>query len=114
MIDSAANWSYIVCTGEFMPAIAHQKKGRTERLNVRVTEAQARLIRLAAKETRANMSSFLVESACLRAEEALASQEHFVYNAKQWAAFTAALDRPVKDKPRLKALLTEPSVLERR
>ena len=94
-----------------MPVVP--QKGRTERLNVRVTEAQARLIRLAAKETRANMSNFLVESACLRAEEALASQQHFVYSAKQWDAFTAALDRPAQDKPRLKDLLTEPSVLER-
>lgn len=94
-----------------MPAII--EKGRSERLNVRVTEAQARLIRRAAKETQANLSSFLVESACLRAEEALASQKHFVYDQKQWAAFTAALDRPAQDKPRLKSLLNEPSILER-
>jgi uncharacterized protein (DUF1778 family) len=30
------------------------------------------------------VSSFLVESACQRAEEALASQQHFVYAEKQW------------------------------
>lgn len=95
-----------------MPTIA--PTSRTERLNVRVTETQARLIRLAAKETRANVSSFLVESACLRAEETLASQQHFVYTAKQWDAFTAALDRPAQDKPHLNKLLTEPSILERR
>lgn len=94
-----------------MPATS--EKGRTERLNVRVTEDQARLIRRAAKETQANISSFLVESACLRAEEALASQRHLVYDAKQWVAFTAALDRPERDKPRLKALLNKPSILER-
>ena len=95
-----------------MPSIAQKK--RTERLNVRVTEAQARLIRMAAKETRADMSSFLVESACLRAEEALASQQHLVYNAEQWRAFVAALDRPTREKPRLRKLLSEPSVLEKR
>lgn len=95
-----------------MPALA--QKTRTERLNVRVTEDQARLIRLAAKETKASMSSFLVESARLRAEETLASQQNFVYTEKQWDAFTAALDRPEQDKPRLRALLSEPSILERR
>jgi uncharacterized protein (DUF1778 family) len=95
-----------------MPVIA--EKTRTERLNVRVTADQARLIRRAAKETQANLSSFLVESACLRAEEALASQQHFVYSAKQWNAFTAALDRPTQDKPRLRALLSRPSILERK
>ncbi|WP_263368037.1 type II toxin-antitoxin system TacA family antitoxin [Edaphobacter bradus] len=89
-------------------------KTRSERLNVRVTEAQARLIKLAAKQRSANVSSFLVESACLRAEEELASQRHFVYTEEQWAAFTAALDAPAKVKPRLRKLLTEPSVLERR
>ena len=90
-----------------------RSSARAERLNVRVTEGQARLIRLAAKQTRANVSSFLVESACLRAEEALASQQHLVYSSEQWIAFQAALDRPAKRRPRLKKLLTERSVLER-
>jgi uncharacterized protein (DUF1778 family) len=63
--------------------------------------------------TRSNVSSFLVESASQRAEEALASQQHFAYTEKQWNAFTAALGRPEQDKPRLRALLTEPSILER-
>jgi uncharacterized protein (DUF1778 family) len=89
-------------------------KTRTERLNVRVTADQARLIRRAAESTSANVSSFLVESACLRAEEALASQQHLVYSAAQWEAFTAALDRPVQDKPRLRGLLSERSILEPR
>lgn len=56
---------------------ATAEKTRTEWLNVRVTSDQARLIRRAATATKANLSSFLVESACLRAEEALASQQHF-------------------------------------
>jgi uncharacterized protein (DUF1778 family) len=88
------------------------QKSRTERLNVRVTSDQARLIRRAATATKANLSTFLVESACLRAEEALASQQHLVYTAKQWNAFTSALDRPAQDKPRLRALLNKPSILE--
>jgi len=93
--------------------VAIAEKNRTERLNIRVTADQASLIRRAVKETQANLSSFLVESACLRAEEALASQRHFVYDTKQWDAFTAVLDHPAQDKLRLKALLTEPSLLER-
>lgn len=89
-------------------------KTRSERLNVRVTGEQARLIRLAAKRRQGTVSNFLVESACLRAEEELASQREIVYSDKQWEAFLAMLDRPAKDKPRLKKLLTEPSILERR
>jgi uncharacterized protein (DUF1778 family) len=95
-----------------MPITA--KNARTERLNVRVTADQAQIIRRAAKTTKANLSSFLVESACLRAEEALASQQHFVYTDKQWEAFSAALDRPTQEKPRLRALLKRPSILERK
>lgn len=91
---------------------ATAEKTRTERLNVRVTSDQARLIRRAATATKANLSTFLVESACLHAEEALASQQHFVYSAKQWDAFAAALDRPPQNKPRLRALLKKPSILE--
>lgn len=93
-----------------MPASA--PKNRTERLNVRVTGDQVRLIRLAAKETSASVSTFIVESACLRAEASLASQRHLVYNEEQWAAFAAALDQPAKAKPRLNKLLSEPSILE--
>ncbi len=93
-----------------MPSLAI--KTRTERLNIRVTEDQARLIRLGAKQNQANVSSFLVESACLRAEESLASERHFIYSEDQWAAFTAALDRSPVEKLALKRLLSEPSVLE--
>ena len=93
--------------------------GKTERLNVRVSAAQARLIRLAAEETQASVSGFVIESACQRAEEALAAKQHLVYSPAQWKAFVAALDRPAsanlaEQKPRLKRLLSEPSVLEER
>jgi uncharacterized protein (DUF1778 family) len=69
---------------------------------------------MAAKETKITVSGFLVESACLRAEEALASQRQIVYDTQQWEAFMAMLDRPAQDKPRLRKLLTEPSILEQR
>jgi uncharacterized protein (DUF1778 family) len=72
------------------------------------------IVRLAAKQTQANVSAFLVESACIRAEETLASQRALVYTPAQWKAFTQALERPAENKPRLRALLTEPSVLEQR
>jgi uncharacterized protein (DUF1778 family) len=42
----------------------------------------------------------------------LAKQQIFRLNAKQWAAFTAALDAPPKRRPRLARLLREPSVLD--
>lgn len=95
-----------------MPSSAPMHK--TERLNVRVSREQSELIRLAAREMHEDLSAFLVESACMRAEEALASQRHIVYSAKQWDSFTAALDRPAKRKPQLAELMGTPSVLERK
>lgn len=84
-------------------------KGRSERLNVRLTKAQVTLIQLAAKETRTDVSSFLVESAYLRAEEILSSQIQILYSSEQWRAFLKMLDRIPQDKPRLKELLTSPT-----
>ena len=49
----------------------------------------------------------------MRAEEALASEQHFIYTARQWDSFIAALDRPAQLKRRLRSLLTKPSILER-
>jgi uncharacterized protein (DUF1778 family) len=85
---------------------------RSERLNVRATAQQARLIRMAAKESSANVSQFVLESACIRSEETLASKRHFEFNPVQWRAFLRALDRPAKAKPRLRRLLSQPGILD--
>ena len=57
-----------------------------------------------------NGTELIVRSACENAEQALSDQTRFVLNEKQWKAFMAALDRPPKDKPRLRRLFTEPHV----
>ena len=54
-----------------------------------------------------------VQARDLEAGETLASQHHLVYSAEQWEAFMALLNHPAQDRPRLKKLLHEPSVLER-
>ena len=59
------------------------------------------------------MSEFVLESALSRAEETLPDRQRFGLNAKQWAAFQAALDAPPQPTPRLARLLNEPSVFER-
>lgn len=90
------------------------RRTRSERLNLRATKKQARLIRLGAEETHSNVSNFILESACLRAEQALASKQHFEMDLADWAEFMSALDRPVQQKPNLRRLLSESSILERR
>jgi uncharacterized protein (DUF1778 family) len=94
-----------------MPAIASRKK-RTERFNVRVSDREARLIRLGAEHRGVNITNFILESACVRAEQEIADARHFELSSKDWQKFSAALDRPVRVKPRLKKLFSEPTVLE--
>ena len=59
-----------------------------------------------------NRTEHFDESAWLIAEDTLGSKLHIAYDAKQWEAFTAMLESPAQDRPRLEKLLTERSVLE--
>lgn len=92
-------------------AVSHNVKDR--RINLRATSAQESLIRAAADRRGVSLTDFVLESACTKAEEAMADQVHFVLSAKQWKAFSDALERPARVRPRLRKLLTEPSILEK-
>jgi uncharacterized protein (DUF1778 family) len=86
---------------------------RTRRLNLRTSEQQEDLMRRGAQQRGESLTDFIIRSACLEAEQALADQRLFSLNAEQWNAFVAALDRPVQPRPRLRRLFKEPSVLEK-
>ena len=85
---------------------------RSRRINLRTTLQQETLIRAGAKVRGVNVTDFILESACTRAEETLADQSTFTVTPRQWKAFTEALDRPPQPKPRLKKLLEEKTILE--
>jgi uncharacterized protein (DUF1778 family) len=89
-------------------------QARTKRIHIRVTPREDRLIRTGAKVKQVDVTDFVVSSACLEAEHALADQRHFVLSARAWKEFTEALDRSPQIKPRLRRLFSEPSVIERR
>jgi uncharacterized protein (DUF1778 family) len=94
-----------------VPATAAKKK-RSERFNVRLSEKDARLIRLGAEQRGVNITNFILESACARAAQEIAEARNFELSPKDWQRFSAALDRPVKLKPRLKRLFAERTVLD--
>ena len=96
-----------------MPVSATKKK-RTERFNVRLSEREARLIRLGAEQRGVNITNFILESACARAAQEIAEARHFELSPKDWQKFTEALDRPVKVKPRLRKLFAESTLLDQR
>jgi uncharacterized protein (DUF1778 family) len=49
-----------------------------------------------------------------KAEAALADQTRFVLDSRQWKLFMEALDRPAREKPRLRKLFDETHVATRR
>jgi uncharacterized protein (DUF1778 family) len=87
---------------------------RTRRINVRASEQQENLIRQGAQERGESLTDFMVRTACIEAQHALADKRHFTLPPEKWAAFLEALDKPPVMKPQLQRLFSEPSVLERR
>jgi len=87
---------------------------RNQKLDLRLTEAAKETLREAAAAAQQSISEFVLESALARADEALADRRRFGLDAKQWAAFLKALDKPTRRMPRARTLLTTPSVFERK
>lgn len=85
---------------------------RSEKLDLRLTAADKRVLQAAAGATRRSVSEFVLESALSRAEETLPDRGAFGLDAAAWTAFQAALDAPVRPTPRMARLLRERSVLE--
>lgn len=85
---------------------------RTEKLDVRVTRSAKVKLQAAATASHRTMSDFVMESALSRADEMLMDRRIFALNAKDWAAFQAALDAPVRPLPKLKALLKTPGFFD--
>lgn len=86
-------------------------RARETRLNLRATERQDTLIRLAAQATNTTKTSFILDSASAAAEQVLADRHWFMLDDAAWTSFRDALERPTVVKPRLAALLSEESDL---
>lgn len=86
---------------------------KAKRFNLRATNSQEKLIRVVAELEGVSVTDFILESACKHAQHLLAEQQHFILPESQWKAFVKALDRPPQVKPRLRSLLSKPSVLEK-
>jgi len=95
-------------------ALSTSNQPRNRRFQLRATPSEEILIKVAAEREGVNVTDFIMRSACEKAEQALSDQTRFVLGDKQWKAFLAALDRPPKNKPRLRRLFQEPHVAKRR
>jgi uncharacterized protein (DUF1778 family) len=83
---------------------------RTEKLDLRLTPDAKRMLAAAAAAERRSLSDFVLDSALGRAEETLADRRSFALDAETWEKFTAALDAPPRDLPRLRKLINEPGI----
>ena len=86
---------------------------KTERIALRASVRERELLYQASRTSGVTLSEFVLDAATAAAEHVLADRTRFRLPAEKWTEFVELLDRPALDKPRLRSLLTEPSVLDR-
>ena len=85
------------------------REAKSQRLNVRVTERQEKLLRRAAEVTDRSVTDYVLQTASLEAERILTDRRWFVASAAQWQEFDRLLDQPLGDNSRLAQLAGRPS-----
>ena len=86
---------------------------KTAPINMRVEPRQHALLTKAAAVLHMDRSAFILNVACREAENVLLDQRLFYLSSEDFDAFEAALDAPIPDNAKLKALLSEPSPWEK-
>ena len=75
---------------------------KTERLNIRASEAEKALLEQAASASHQGVSQFMLQAALRSAEDVLADQTRFVLPVDRWNQFVALLERPARVLPALR------------
>ena len=89
--------------------VESNREGKDSRISLRVSPTQAALLKRAAESQDTTLTDFVLTSAAVAAERALADRRLFVLPPDQWAAFEAMLERPAVFKPRLRETLLDDS-----
>lgn len=79
---------------------------RTGRLGLRTTADQEAVLRRAAEVSHKSMTDFILDSACLAAEQTLVDQRLFLLDGDRAVKFLDLLDRPARDNAGLKDLFS--------
>jgi len=89
-----------------MPVVRTKTKtGRGETINLRASQRQKLLIDRAAEALGRTRSDFMLDTVCREAESILLDQRYFSLSEDQFKKFTAMLDSPPRDNPKLRLLL---------
>ena len=79
---------------------------RSARLGLRATGPQEAILRRAAEVAHKSLTDFILDSACLAAEQTLLDQRLFMVSGTQYQALMDLLDRPAQDNPGLQDLFS--------
>jgi uncharacterized protein (DUF1778 family) len=85
---------------------------KTERIGLRATPEQRSLLEAASRTEGMSVTEFVLEHATSAAENVLADRRVFALGEEKWAEFVRLLDRPAREVPGLRELMTSPSVLD--
>jgi uncharacterized protein (DUF1778 family) len=80
-------------------------ESRSEQVDLRMTPSARQILQQAASVTNTTVTEFLLHSGLHAAYDALADRRTFMLDQSRWDEFTAALDAPPADNPRLRDLL---------
>ncbi len=94
------------------PAVKKRRDAKIERLELRASPSQTWAIKQAAAATAKTVTAFVLDAATIEAQRAIADRRLFRLDPDRWERFVNALDRPVKEKLRLRKLMRRPSVLD--
>jgi uncharacterized protein (DUF1778 family) len=81
---------------------------RTTPLNMRAEPDQVALLTKAASVLHIDRTAFVLNAACREAENVLLDQRLFQLNETDFAAFEAALDKPLDTPKALKEIMNKP------
>ena len=77
-----------------------------------MTSAQDTIVRQVLNATGMSLNEYVVGCAVAAAADDLAARRVFAVSPQVWEELQQVLDRPPATKPRIAALLTEPSILD--
>ncbi|MBV9142732.1 MAG: DUF1778 domain-containing protein [Pseudonocardiales bacterium] len=82
--------------------------GKTERIEVRVSERDQELLREAAEAEHMTVSAFILSTVVPRAQEVVHRSRDIRMSAEAYEQFLGELDRPAEDVPALRELFARP------
>lgn len=82
---------------------------RSSRLGLRTTPEQETILRRAAAISHKSLTEFVLDSACLAAEQTLLDQRLFMVSDVQAGALLELLDRPAEENAGLRDLFAKPA-----